>query len=304
MQSARGRGQRRDADVPEWARAALISLSELPGVRRAGVGLVEGGGRRLRFTASDRGDVRDDSAAVEWCHVDAYDDVPLTTVVRSGQAVLGDLADLAPTFPDFVERQGDTATVCVAAVPMTVAGQVLGGYVLMYHQAQDFGVGQREMLARLGVELGRGLRRAQRGDLRRRDHWSSEPAPPGADVAVHDVPGDPAAVAGARHFLRRTFSDWGVDEDTTDVATLCLSELVTNAVVHAHDGCVVRILREPGVITTAVRDNGTQPGSAVKEPDDPLRVHGRGLQLVDALAPRWGSELDAVGTTVWFVLET
>ena len=304
MQSARGRGQRRDADVPEWARAALISLSELPGVRRAGVGLVEGGGRRLRFTASDRGDVHDDSTAVEWCHVDAYDDVPLTTVVRSGQAVLGDLADLAPTFPDFVERQGDTATVCVAAVPMTVAGQVLGGYVLMYEQAQDFGVGQREMLARLGVELGRGLRRAQRGDLRRRDHWSSEPAPPGADVAVHDVPGDPAAVAGARHFLRRTFSDWGVDEDTTDVATLCLSELVTNAVVHAHDGCVVRILREPGVITTAVRDNGTQPGSAVKEPDDPLRVHGRGLQLVDALAPRWGSELDAVGTTVWFVLET
>lgn len=303
MQSARGRGQRRDEDVPEWARAALASLSELPGVRRAGVGLVEGGGRRLRFTASDRDGAGDDGEAVEWCHVDAYDDVPLTTVVRSGQAVLGDLTDLAPTFPEFVELQRDTGTVAVAAVPMTVAGQVIGGYVLMYERPQAFDDGQREMLARLGVELGRGLRRAQRGDLRRRDRWSAEPLPDGAEVAVHDVPADPAAVAGARHFLRRTFSDWGIDEDTTEVATLCLSELVTNAVVHAHDGCVVRILREPGIITTAVRDNGTQPGSAIREPDDPLRVHGRGLQLVDALAPRWGSELDAVGTTVWFVLE-
>jgi len=36
---------------------------------------------------------------------------------------------------------------------------------------------------------------------------------------------------------------------------------------------------------------------------DPLAVHGRGLQLVDAFSTRWGSELDAVGMTVWFVLE-
>jgi hypothetical protein len=34
-----------------------------------------------------------------------------------------------------------------------------------------------------------------------------------------------------------------------------------------------------------------------------LAVHGRGLQLVDAFSTRWGSELDAVGMTVWFVLE-
>ena len=34
-----------------------------------------------------------------------------------------------------------------------------------------------------------------------------------------------------------------------------------------------------------------------------MRVHGRGLQLVEALADRWGSERDAAGTTVWFVIE-
>ena len=34
-----------------------------------------------------------------------------------------------------------------------------------------------------------------------------------------------------------------------------------------------------------------------------MRVHGRGLQLVEALSDRWGSERDAAGTTVWFALE-
>ncbi len=32
-------------------------------------------------------------------------------------------------------------------------------------------------------------------------------------------------------------------------------------------------------------------------------MHGRGLLLVEALADRWGSERDAVGTTVWFSLD-
>jgi anti-sigma regulatory factor (Ser/Thr protein kinase) len=299
VQAAQGRARRGDEDVPAWARAALSSLTALHGVRRAGIGLVEGGGRRLRFTASDR----DDDEGVEWCHVDAYDDVPLTAVVRSGEAVLGALTDLAQDYPDYVERQRGTDTVALAAVPMTAAGQIVGGFVLMFDTPQAFDAGQRDMLQRLGFILGRELRRAQRGDLRQTDRWSGRPTPAGAAVAVHDVPPDPRAVAGARHFLRSTFHEWGIDEDTTEVAALCLSELVTNAVVHAYDGCVVRILREPGTVTTAVRDNGTPPGSAVHEPDDPLRVHGRGLQLVEALVPRWGSELDAVGTTVWFVVE-
>ena len=41
----------------------------------------------------------------------------------------------------------------------------------------------------------------------------------------------------------------------------------------------------------------------MSEDDDPLRVFGRGLVLVDALADSWGSEADVTGTTSWFVLE-
>ena len=53
-----------------------------------------------------------------------------------------------------------------------------------------------------------------------------------------------------------------------------------------------------------MRDRGGHaPDAAPDDDPDPLRVHGRGLQLVEALADRWGSERDAVGTTVWFSLE-
>ena len=41
----------------------------------------------------------------------------------------------------------------------------------------------------------------------------------------------------------------------------------------------------------------------VSDDEDPLRVFGRGLVLVEALADRWGSERDVVGTTSGSSLE-
>jgi hypothetical protein len=41
-------------DLTAWAHDALASTNVLPGVWRMGLALAEGGGRRLRFTASDR----------------------------------------------------------------------------------------------------------------------------------------------------------------------------------------------------------------------------------------------------------
>jgi anti-sigma regulatory factor (Ser/Thr protein kinase) len=96
-----------------------------------------------------------------------------------------------------------------------------------------------------------------------------------------------------------------VGDDDLDSAVLCLSELVTNAVIHTRSGCEVRLVLDGGLVTGTVRDLGgalRPPGDGRSR--DPLRVHGRGLQLVDALATRWSSEPDADGTTVWFALET
>ena len=44
------------AGIDEIAASLLTDLAALPGVRRVGFALSEGGGRRLRFTASDRSD--------------------------------------------------------------------------------------------------------------------------------------------------------------------------------------------------------------------------------------------------------
>ncbi|WP_148614219.1 ATP-binding protein [Nocardioides rubriscoriae] len=283
------------------ARLALTQLAARPGVVRVGLALVEGGGRRLRFTASDR-----EGAVVDWCHIDAYDDVPLNAVVRTGTGLAGTWHDLAPQFPDFVARQHDGPAGGLVAEPLVVHGQVLGA-VLAY-------VEDPATAAPLAVvRLARDLRAAQARAPRVEDALADRPVAEGARVADCEVAGEPRAVGDARRFVRGALTSWGVDDDTTDTAVLCLSELVTNAVIHTGAPSEVRALLEHGVLTVLVRDRGSNRGARPTEPavdravdpalDDPLRVHGRGLQLVEALASRWGSELDAVGTTVWLVLD-
>ncbi len=113
-------------------------------------------------------------------------------------------------------------------------------------------------------------------------------------------------MGGARRFLRRTLTDWGVDDGCVGIAELCLSEVVTNAVLHAATPSTVRVSFVDGAVLVSVKDRAgpRRPGrpQATGDPDL-LRVHGRGLQLLEALSSRWGNDRDAGGTTVWFVLE-
>lgn len=274
------------------ARRGLADLASHPGVVRVGLALVEGGGRRLSFTASDR-----DGPVVDWCHIDAYDDVPLNTVVRTGTRLAGAWPDLAGRFPDFVARQVDGPATGLVAEPLLVHGQVLGA-VLAYVD--------RSGPASLAVEaFAHDLRVAQAREPRPDGPLADLAADPSAHVLDLDVAGEPRAVGAARRGLRAQLTAWGLDDDTVDTAVLSLSELVTNAVIHTGAPAEVRAVLEGGVLTVVVRDRGSHRGARPTDPghDDPLRVHGRGLQLVAALSSRWGSELDAVGTTVWFVLD-
>ena len=259
-------------------------------------GVAEG----CEFTASEGAN----HERVEWCYIDAYDDVPLTTAVRTGTPVCGALDQLDARYADFVERQRGTATVAVAAVPLVAASRTIGGIVLFFDQKQEFGTLQRLELTRVGEDWGAKLRRAQRAGARPATDTSEERPRPGSSTAVHDMAADPVAVSESRKFLRRTLEDWGIDDETTDTAVLCLSELVTNALIHARTGCAVRAVLEQSTVTITVRDGGSPEAASTAPLDDPLQVHGRGLRLVDSLVTRWGSERDSVGTTVWFVLES
>ena len=286
-------------DGDTWVRSALAQLGAVPGVHRAGLALAEGGGRRLLFTASDR----TNDHTVNWCEVDAYEDVPLNHSVRTGEAVVGSLDDLAGRYPAFIDRQ-PPMTLALASLPIFAAGHVQGGYALFYDTPQRFHRPQLTGLEDLGARLGTDLRGVQRATTRTSRSLQDEHVPHGAHAATYSVAADPRAVAPARHFMRRTLAAWGLDEDTMNNAILCLSELVTNAIIHTGAGSQLRVVLDRGVLTTTVRDGGS---TVVVDPNsvtvDPLAVHGRGLQLVDALSTRWGSELDAVGMTVWFVLE-
>lgn len=299
MVPSRAGSQTRIDAVAVWTLSALESLGRIPGVHRVGLALAEGGGRRLRFTASDRAN-RDGPA---WCHIDAYDDVPLNTAIREGRTVAGTLDDLEERFAAHVSKQRATPTVGLASVPMITAGQAVGGFVLFFDDRQAFDAEQRLELQRLGADLGSTLRKAQRRQESAIATAPDQAVPAGAVALVHDVPGDVSGVADARRFLRGALDGWGVDEEARDTAVLCLSELVTNAVIHADSGCAVRVLLEDDVLTVTVRDHGSPHAVSPETADDVLRVHGRGLQVVDALATRWGSELDELGTTAWFVLE-
>jgi anti-sigma regulatory factor (Ser/Thr protein kinase) len=280
-----------------WVREAFALLAPRRAVRRVGLALVEGGGRRLSFTASDR----DRRHVTDWCHVDAYDDVPLNNTIRTGRLITGSLEQLAGRYAEFVARQ-ERATCALAAVPVVAAGQVMGGFVLFYGSDQPFDAAQLTELERLGEELGEYLRRSQR--LRARPHSSlvEEQAPHGARVATHDVAAEHRAVGTARHFVHDTLAEWHVDEDAADTAMLCVSELVTNAIIHAVAGCEVRLVLHRGTLTISVRDGGTD-APAHSSVSDPLANHGRGLRLVEQVTSRWGSELDEVGMTVWCELD-
>lgn len=113
------------------------------------------------------------------------------------------------------------------------------------------------------------------------------------------LPPDPASARSARRFVADTLAATGVDAPV-DVATLLVSELVTNALLHARSEIVVRVQSDDGRVRVEVDDRSAAPPVLRARRDD--ATTGRGTVLVDALAASWGVEADGAGKTVWFEL--
>ncbi len=110
-------------------------------------------------------------------------------------------------------------------------------------------------------------------------------------------PAQPRAVAGARAFVREALERWREDE-LVDTVTLLLSELVTNAVIHAAAAPTVAVHLLPDRVHVEVADDDT---TRLQARDAPLSAEsGRGLTLVEALAHRWGQVALPGGKVVWF----
>lgn len=122
---------------------------------------------------------------------------------------------------------------------------------------------------------------------------------PAVTSAEVTLPGDPRSAGAARQFLADTLVSWG-DGDYEFAAVLLLSELVTNAVLHARTDVVVRLTRLDDAVRIDVRDGSTRAPMARNYAAD--ATTGRGLTLVDTLAREWGVDVEVDGKIVWCVI--
>lgn len=142
---------------------------------------------------------------------------------------------------------------------------------------------------------------------------SASPAAPaprvldGRTALRTSLPGNELAAGAARRFLRTALASWappGFPERAVDDGTLLLSELVTNAVVHAGTGVDLLCRLDPGPagpeLFLAVTDH--HPGRVLRSraaaPPEAAE-DGRGLHLVAGLSDAWGVSYRRDRKTVW-----
>jgi CheY-like chemotaxis protein len=120
-----------------------------------------------------------------------------------------------------------------------------------------------------------------------------------ADSASWNLPADPRSGGVARRHLRELLRGWQLTE-LLDEAELLATELVNNAVVHAHSEVVLAVQRRNDALHVAVSDTGE---GVPHQPDAGLEAtHGRGLMLVEAIARDWGAAINGSFKTLWFEL--
>lgn len=106
-------------------------------------------------------------------------------------------------------------------------------------------------------------------------------------------------VREARRFVERTLLEWSLP-GLVDLTTLLASELVTNAILHAHSGVDLTLELTEDRVRVEVHDHG---GGQPVHRDTPVEAtSGRGLGLVDRLSVNWGVIGDGLGKSVWFEL--
>ncbi|MFE0374972.1 ATP-binding protein [Streptomyces inhibens] len=130
---------------------------------------------------------------------------------------------------------------------------------------------------------------------------------PAGQIRRLRLAGTRGAVARARDFARQALHDWGwlpaANADQRAAAEdvlLVVSELVTNACLHAEGPEELRLRCTSKVLRLEVSDLGA--GSpAPRSPHRPGRPGGHGMFIVQRLCLDWGvvRNADGTGKTVW-----
>jgi anti-anti-sigma factor len=117
------------------------------------------------------------------------------------------------------------------------------------------------------------------------------------DALSLDLPAD----ASAPRLARTAIGDLVGDDPRREDLLLCVSEVVTNAVLHAGTASELRVRLSDDRIVVEVAD--TNPTMPLRRQHDLEAPTGRGLLLLDALTVSWGTKPVEGGKIVWFELE-
>jgi len=113
-------------------------------------------------------------------------------------------------------------------------------------------------------------------------------------------PSAPASAGQARRFVESVLADTDLDH-LAYPATMLVSELVANAVLHTGTPLVVIVTPTGDRVRVEVHDGSAQ--LPVRKHYSDMSGTGRGLMLVERMAADWGSDRTADGKVVWFELD-
>jgi hypothetical protein len=119
---------------------------------------------------------------------------------------------------------------------------------------------------------------------------------PALAEATHRFERSVHAPRDARHFVADTLETWRC-RSLIDDAALIVTELATNAVVHAQTDFVVTLTRGRRAFRISVQDSSYVAPTVAIAPRG--STSGRGLALVAAVARRWGDGSVGSGKVVW-----
>ncbi|MEW2633020.1 ATP-binding protein [Streptomyces sp. NPDC048389] len=117
--------------------------------------------------------------------------------------------------------------------------------------------------------------------------------------------GTKGVVSRCRDFTEQALADWGwhaagpeAEDDVVEDVLLLVSELVTNACLHAGGPRELTLSHSGGRLRVEVADGNPRP-PARRTQSDLTQPGGHGLIILERLAQHWGSAARGSGKVVW-----
>ena len=116
-----------------------------------------------------------------------------------------------------------------------------------------------------------------------------------------ELVGEPTSARDARRLVADTLHDWDLAH-LEEFAVLLVSEVVTNAVLHARTSLAVEVARQDDIVRVTVSDRS--PARPERRRPGLQAGNGRGLGLLSVMATDWGTgpSHDPWRKDVWFEL--